>query len=69
MASFATRPLRALPQAAARDEQGARRRHASWGDGSLTGIQKDGDDVVVTVNFAAVGRKRLLLKYAPLEEV
>jgi DNA helicase-2/ATP-dependent DNA helicase PcrA len=48
---------------------GARVRHADWGDGILTGIQKDGGDVVVTVNFAAVGRKRLLLKYAPLEEV
>jgi DNA helicase-2/ATP-dependent DNA helicase PcrA len=48
---------------------GARVRHASWGDGILTGIQKDGADVVVTVNFASVGRKRLLLKYAPLEEV
>jgi DNA helicase-2/ATP-dependent DNA helicase PcrA len=48
---------------------GARVRHASWGDGILTGIQKDGGDVVVTVNFASVGRKRLLLKYAPLEEV
>jgi DNA helicase-2/ATP-dependent DNA helicase PcrA len=48
---------------------GARVRHADWGDGILTGIQKDGEDVVVTVNFAAVGRKRLLLKYAPLEEV
>jgi DNA helicase-2/ATP-dependent DNA helicase PcrA len=48
---------------------GARVRHAGWGDGVLTGIQKDGGDVVVTVNFASVGRKRLLLKYAPLEEV
>jgi DNA helicase-2/ATP-dependent DNA helicase PcrA len=48
---------------------GARVRHAAWGDGILTGIQKDGADVVVTVNFAAVGRKRLLLNYAPLEEV
>jgi DNA helicase-2/ATP-dependent DNA helicase PcrA len=48
---------------------GARVRHADWGDGILTGIQKDGGDVVVTVKFAAVGRKRLLLKYAPLEEV
>jgi DNA helicase II / ATP-dependent DNA helicase PcrA len=48
---------------------GARVRHADWGDGILTGIQKDGADVVVTVNFASVGRKRLLLKYAPLEEV
>jgi DNA helicase-2/ATP-dependent DNA helicase PcrA len=48
---------------------GARVRHADWGDGILTGIQRDGEDVVVTVNFASVGRKRLLLKYAPLEEV
>jgi DNA helicase-2/ATP-dependent DNA helicase PcrA len=48
---------------------GARVRHASWGEGLLTGIQRDGEDIVVTVNFAAVGRKRLLLKYAPLEEV
>ncbi len=48
---------------------GARVRHAGWGDGILTGLQKDGADVVVTVNFASVGRKRLLLKYAPLEEV
>jgi DNA helicase-2/ATP-dependent DNA helicase PcrA len=48
---------------------GARVRHASWGDGILTGIQKDGEDVVVSVNFASVGRKRLVLKYAPLEEV
>jgi DNA helicase-2/ATP-dependent DNA helicase PcrA len=48
---------------------GARVRHADWGDGILTGIQKDGADVVVTVNFASVGRKRLLLRYAPLEEV
>jgi DNA helicase-2/ATP-dependent DNA helicase PcrA len=48
---------------------GARVRHADWGDGILTGVQKDGQDVVVTVNFLSVGRKRLLLKYAPLEEV
>jgi DNA helicase-2/ATP-dependent DNA helicase PcrA len=48
---------------------GSRVRHANWGDGILTGLQKDGEDIVVTVNFASVGRKRLLLKYAPLEEV
>jgi DNA helicase-2/ATP-dependent DNA helicase PcrA len=48
---------------------GARVRHADWGDGILTGIQRDGGDFLVTVNFAAVGRKRLLLRYAPLEEV
>jgi DNA helicase-2/ATP-dependent DNA helicase PcrA len=48
---------------------GARVRHADWGDGLLTGIQREGEDVVVTVSFVSVGRKRLVLKYAPLEEV
>ena len=44
-------------------------RHAGFGEGVLTGIQRDGDDFVVTVTFASVGRKRLVLRYAPLEEV
>jgi DNA helicase-2/ATP-dependent DNA helicase PcrA len=48
---------------------GARVRHAGWGDGLLVGIERDGEDFLVTVNFAAVGKKRLALKYAPLEEV
>jgi len=48
---------------------GARVRHAGWGDGLLIGIERDGEDFVVTVNFAAVGRKRLALRHAPLEEV
>jgi DNA helicase-2/ATP-dependent DNA helicase PcrA len=48
---------------------GARVRHAGFGEGVLTGIQRDGDDFVVTVTFASVGRKRLVLRYAPLEEV
>ena len=48
---------------------GARVRHAGWGDGLLVGIERDGEEFVVTVNFAAVGKKRLSLKYAPLEEM
>ncbi len=48
---------------------GARVRHARWGEGLLTGIERDGEDWLVTVSFAAVGRKRLALKYARLEEV
>ena len=48
---------------------GARVRHARWGEGLLVGIERDGEDFVVTVNFAAVGRKRLALRYAHLEEV
>jgi len=47
---------------------GARVRHAGWGEGLLVGIERDGEDFVVTVNFVAVGKKRLALKYAPLEE-
>jgi DNA helicase-2/ATP-dependent DNA helicase PcrA len=48
---------------------GARVRHAGWGEGRLIEIERAGDDFLVTVNFAAVGRKRLALKYAPLEEM
>jgi hypothetical protein len=33
----------------------------------VTGIERDREDFVVTVSFAAVGRKRLALKYAHLE--
>jgi DNA helicase-2/ATP-dependent DNA helicase PcrA len=48
---------------------GARVRHARWGEGLLVGIERDGESFVVTVNFAAFGRKRLALEYAHLEEV
>ena len=48
---------------------GARLRHARWGEGLLVGIERQGEDVIVTVNFASVGRKRLSLQYAQLEEI
>jgi DNA helicase-2/ATP-dependent DNA helicase PcrA len=48
---------------------GARVRHGRWGEGRVVGVQKDGEDWLVTVNFAAVGRKRLALQYAQLEEL
>lgn len=48
---------------------GARVRHARWGVGRLVGIERDGDDYVATVSFPGVGRKRLALRYAGLEEV
>jgi DNA helicase-2/ATP-dependent DNA helicase PcrA len=48
---------------------GARVRHARWGEGLLVGIEREGDDVIVTVGFASVGRKRLSLQYAHLEEI
>ena len=48
---------------------GAKLRHARWGEGLLVGIQREGSDVIVTVHFASVGRKRLSLQYAHLEEL
>jgi DNA helicase-2/ATP-dependent DNA helicase PcrA len=48
---------------------GAKLRHARWGEGLLVGIQREGADVIATVNFASVGRKRLSLQYAHLEEL
>jgi ATP-dependent DNA helicase UvrD/PcrA len=48
---------------------GAKLRHARWGEGLLVGIQREGADVIATVHFASVGRKRLSLKYAHLEEL
>jgi ATP-dependent DNA helicase UvrD/PcrA len=48
---------------------GARVRHARFGEGLVVGVERDGADVIVTVGFASVGRKRLSLQYAHLEEI
>jgi len=48
---------------------GARVRHARWGEGLLVGLERAGDDAIATVHFASVGRKRLSLQYARLEEI
>jgi DNA helicase-2/ATP-dependent DNA helicase PcrA len=48
---------------------GARVRHARWGEGLVVGVEREGTDVIVTVRFASVGRKRLSLQYAHLEEL
>ena len=48
---------------------GARVRHAKWGEGLLVGIEREGQEIMVTVGFASVGRKRLVLSYAHLEEI
>jgi DNA helicase-2/ATP-dependent DNA helicase PcrA len=48
---------------------GARVRHARFGEGLVVGVERDGADIVVTVAFASVGRKRLSLQYAQLEEL
>jgi DNA helicase-2/ATP-dependent DNA helicase PcrA len=48
---------------------GAHVRHARWGEGRLVGIEREGGEIIVTVGFASVGRKRLSLAYAHLEEI
>ena len=48
---------------------GAKLRHARWGEGLLVGLEREGSDVIATVHFASVGRKRLSLEYAHLEEI
>ena len=48
---------------------GAKLRHARWGEGLLVGLERSGDEVIATVHFASVGRKRLSLQYAQLEEI
>ena len=48
---------------------GARVRHARWGEGLVVGVVREAADIIVTVGFASVGRKRLSLQYAHLEEL
>ena len=48
---------------------GAHVRHARWGEGLVVGVERAGSDTIVTVRFASVGRKRLSLQYAHLEEL
>jgi DNA helicase-2/ATP-dependent DNA helicase PcrA len=70
----AGRAAAAVPMPAVEDDDlpfrvGAKLRHARWGEGLLVGIQREGNDVIATVHFASVGRKRLSLEYAHLEEL
>jgi DNA helicase-2/ATP-dependent DNA helicase PcrA len=48
---------------------GAHVRHARFGEGLVVGVEREGSDVMVTVRFASVGRKRLSMQYAHLEEI
>jgi DNA helicase-2/ATP-dependent DNA helicase PcrA len=48
---------------------GDRVRHGSWGDGIVVDAKAGGGDGLLTIDFASVGRKMVMLKYAPLEKV
>jgi DNA helicase-2/ATP-dependent DNA helicase PcrA len=42
-------------------------RHKQFGVGTVVQVEDQGDDLKVTVRFAAVGTKKLLARYAGLE--
>src|SRR5262249_52370034 len=48
---------------------GAKVWHARWGEGLLVGLEREGEEVIATVRFASVGRKRLSLQFTQLEEI
>jgi DNA helicase II / ATP-dependent DNA helicase PcrA len=48
---------------------GDRVRHGSWGDGVVVASAAGGGDGLLTIDFPSVGRKMVMLKYAPLEKV
>ena len=48
---------------------GCRVIHAKFGEGTVTALAGDGESAEATVQFDSVGRKELLLAYAPLVRV
>jgi DNA helicase-2/ATP-dependent DNA helicase PcrA len=48
---------------------GDRVRHGSWGDGIVVESKAGGGDGLLTIDFSSVGRKMVMLKYAPLEKL
>ncbi len=50
-------------------EPGDRVRHGSWGDGVVVASAAGGGDGLLTIDFPSVGRKLVMLKYAPLQKV
>lgn len=48
---------------------GSRVKHPKWGVGVVRDCYGDGDDQKITVNFPAIGVKRLALKFANLERI
>ena len=48
---------------------GDRIRHTDFGDGSVTAVTGEGSKRVAEVQFDVAGRKRLLIKIAPIEKL
>jgi DNA helicase-2/ATP-dependent DNA helicase PcrA len=56
-------------QSAAGVRTGMKVRHRQFGIGTVVAVDDQGDDVKVTVRFAAAGTKKLLARFAGLEQV
>jgi DNA helicase II / ATP-dependent DNA helicase PcrA len=48
---------------------GQRVEHSRFGEGTVTGIEGEGDDLTLAIRFAGAGEKRLVVKYAKLEKI
>ena len=48
---------------------GDRIRHTDFGDGKVTAVTGEGPKSVAEVQFDTAGRKRLLIKIAPIEKL
>ena len=48
---------------------GDRIRHTDFGDGKVTAVTGEGSKSVAEVQFDTAGRKRLLIKIAPIEKI
>lgn len=46
--------------------EGKRVLHSAWGEGVVKEVQRNGEETIIEVFFPTVGRKRLILKYAPI---
>jgi ATP-dependent DNA helicase UvrD/PcrA len=56
-------------QSAGAVRTGMKVRHRQFGVGTVLAVEDQGDDFKVTVRFAAVGTKKLMARYARLEQV
>ena len=48
-------------------KQGTRVYHKKFGEGIINGVEAEGDDLKVDINFDKFGHKRLMAKFAGLE--
>ena len=42
--------------------------HPKFGRGEILGVNGEGEDITIFVDFELFGKKNLLLKYAPIEK-